>query len=128
MAPLQLNGGAVAVVREFKYLGSLVEATGRIIREIDQRIVQASKAFCSLHSMVFLAHELSLATKRLVYCSVVLGVLLYGAEAWAPTQVLVRELEWVHHYCICGIMGVGRAMQWAKHITNAVFSWLDVLV
>ena len=119
LAPLQLNGGAVEVVREFKYLGSLVEASGRMTGEIDQRIVQASKAFGSLRSAVFLAHDLSLETKRLVYCSVVLGMLLYGAETWAPTQVLVRKLEWFHHHCVHCIMGVGRVVQWAQHITTA---------
>ena len=53
LAPLQLNDGAVEVIREFKYLGSLVEASGRMTGEIDQCIVQASKAFGSLCSAVF---------------------------------------------------------------------------
>ena len=119
LAPLQLNGGAVEVVREFKYLGSLVEASGRMTGEIDQHIVQASKALGSLRSAVFLAHDLSLETKRLVYCSVVLGVLLYGAETWAPTQVLVRKFEWFHRHCVRRIMGVAKAVQWAQHITTA---------
>ena len=119
LAPLQLNGGAVEVAREFKYLGSLVEASGRMTGEIDQHIVQASKAFGSLHSAVFLARDLSLETKRLVYCSVVLGVLLYGVETWAPTPVLVRKLEWFYCGCIHCIMSVGNAVQWAQHITTA---------
>ena len=119
LAPLQLNGGAVEVVRQFKYLGSLVEASGRMTGEVDQCIVQASKAFGSLRSAVFLAHDLSLETKRLVYCSVVLGVLLYGVETWAPTLVLVRKLEWFHRGCIHCIMCVGKAVQWAQHITTA---------
>ena len=113
-----MGGGTVEVVKEFKYLGSLVEATGRMTGEIDQRIVQASKAFDSLRSAVFMAHDLSLETKRLVYCSVVLGVLLHGAETWSPTQALVRKLEWFHRRCIRCIMGVGRAVQWAQRISN----------
>ena len=62
VAPLQLTGGAVEVVRKFKYLGSLVEATDRMTGEIDQHIVQVSKAFDSLCIAVFLAHDLSLET------------------------------------------------------------------
>ena len=65
------------------------------------------------------AFDLSLETKRQVYFSVVLGVLLHGAETWAPTQVLVRKLEWFHRRCVGCIMGVGRAVQWAQHITTA---------
>ena len=57
------------------------------------RLSQVSKAFGSLHSAVFMAHDLSLEIKRLVYCSVVLVVLLYGIEMWTPIEVLVRKLE-----------------------------------
>ena len=78
---------------------------------------QASKVFGGLCSSGFMVHNLSLETKRLVYHSVVLGTLLYGAEAWTPTQVLVRKLETFHHHCIRCIMGVGRTVQWAEHIT-----------
>ena len=53
LAPLQLNGGGVEVVREFKYLGSLVEASGRMIGEIDQRIVQTSKALAVFAVLCF---------------------------------------------------------------------------
>ena len=60
--------------------------------EVDHHFVQASRAFGSLHSAVFMAHDLSVETKRLVYRSVVLRV--YSAETWVPTQVLVRKLEW----------------------------------
>ena len=62
--------------------------------------------------------HLTLETKRLVYHSVMLGVLLYGAETGAPTQVLVKKLEWFHRHCIRCIMGIGRTVQWAKHITT----------
>lgn len=93
MAPLQLGacGGAVEIVKELKYSGSLVEETGRMTGYFDHRIMQASKAFDSLCSSVSMVHNLSLEMKRLVYHSVILGVLSYGAETWTPTQVLVRS-------------------------------------
>ena len=77
MTPLQLSSGSVEIMKE---LGSLVEATGRMTGEVDHRIVQASKAFGSLHSAVFMAHDLSLETKRLVYRSVVLGYMVQKLE------------------------------------------------
>ena len=63
MVPLQLSGGTVEVVKEFKYLGSLVEATGRMTGEVDRHIVQASKAFGSLCSAVFMAYDIGLPTQ-----------------------------------------------------------------
>ena len=54
-----------------------------------------------------------------MYQSVVLGVLLYGAEAWAPTQELVRKLDCFHRHCVCCILGVSRTVQWRDHLTTA---------
>ena len=45
---------------------------------------------------VFAVSDLTLETKRMMYRSVVLGVLLYGAETWAPTQELDSKLNWFH--------------------------------
>jgi len=93
VAPLELGGGSVKVVKELKYLESLIEACGWVSGEINHRIIQASKFFAHLSSLVFLAQDLGLETKRLVYQSMVLCVLLYGAESWAPTQVTARKLK-----------------------------------
>ena len=85
VASLELDGGSVEIVKEFKYLGSLVEAYGGVTREVNRQIAQASKVFGELRNSVFVARDLSIETKRLVYQSAVLGVLLYSAETWAPT-------------------------------------------
>ena len=118
VAPLELGGGSVEVVKEFKYLGSLIEAHGGMTGEANRRIAQASRVFGELHSSVFLVHDLSLETKQLVYQSIVLDALLYGAETWPPTQVTVRKLETFHRRCVRCMMGIGRAVQWAQHITT----------
>jgi len=106
VAPLELGGGSVEVAKEFKYFRSLIEACGGVLGEVNCRITQASKFLVN----VFLAWDLGLETKRLVYRSVVLarvlGVLLYGAESWAPTQVTVRKLESFHCHCVRSIKGI----------------------
>ena len=118
LASLELGGGSVEVVKEFKYLGSLIEAHGRMTGEVTHQIAQASKVLSELRSSVFTACDLSLETKRLGYQSAVLDVLLYGVETWVPTQVLVRKLETFHRHCVRCIMGIGRSMQWAERITT----------
>ena len=77
VAPLQMSGGTVQVVKEFQYLGSLVEAAGGMTGEVEHHIVRASRTFESLCNAVFMDRQLNLETKRLMYCSLVLGVLLY---------------------------------------------------
>ena len=50
------------------------------------------------------------------------GSAVIWCRTGAPIQVLVRKLEWFHHCCIYCILGVGRAVQWAQHVTNAQFA------
>ena len=50
------------VVKEFKYLGSLIEAQGRMTGEVTYGIAQASRIFGELRSSVFTACDLSLET------------------------------------------------------------------
>jgi len=59
-----LGGGSLEVVKESKYLGSLIEARVGMTGEVDHRIAQASKAFGELRNSVFLAGDLSLETKQ----------------------------------------------------------------
>jgi len=44
--------------------------------------------------VVFTASDLTIATNRIVYQSIVLGVLLYyGAKTWTPIQELIGRLD-----------------------------------
>ena len=42
LAPLEPNGSVVKVVKQFKYLGSLVETSGGVVGKVSCRIAQAS--------------------------------------------------------------------------------------
>ena len=75
------------MVEQFKYLGSLVEVRGGEVGKVRGRISQASRAYGSLRDSVFTASHLTMETKRMVYYSVVLGVLRYGAETWALSRI-----------------------------------------
>ena len=74
----------------------MVEACGGIAGEVSCRIAQVSSVFGSLCDSVFTASGLTVETTRMVYRSVVLGILLYGAETWVPTQELVGRLDHFH--------------------------------
>ncbi len=80
MRPLSLGEGEVECVKEFKYLGSIIEDRGGVVKELGERIAKASRAFGALSMPVFRDSNLSLKTKRRVYKAVVIGALLYGSE------------------------------------------------
>ena len=63
------------------YLGSFVETSGSVLSDVQDKVGRACGVFWALCSFVFIviAKSFSLSTKRMVYCSMVLGRLLYGA-------------------------------------------------
>ena len=114
----ELDGGEIECVTDFKYLGSILESKGGVVKEVGKRIAEASCAFGALREPVFKDWNLSLQTKRLVYRGVVLGVVLYGSETWATKRDTTRKLEVFHHRCLRGILGVTAAQQRAEHISS----------
>ena len=106
------------VVQDFTYLGANMSRNGEILREVTGRIARAARAFECLREQVFKNKDLSLATKRAVYRSVVLAVLLYGAETWTMKAVHTRTLNSFHNRCIWTMLGVTRYQQWNEKLTS----------
>ena len=48
-----------------------------------------------------------------------MGVLLYIAETWAPTQDFVGKVDQFHCRCIRCILGISRIVQWKEYLTTA---------
>ena len=110
--------GVWIVVTDVQYLGSLVEAKGGVGKEVCEKIAKASRAFGMLEEPKFRDRNLSLTTKRLVYNSAVLGVLLYGSETWTTTRSTTRKLESFHNQCLRGILGITSEQQRMKKISS----------
>ena len=125
--PLMLNGHAVEVVSEFRYLGTNIHADGRCSRDIESRIAAASRAFGVLSRPVFRDNNLTLATKRTVFEACVLSLLLYASECWVPLQADIAKLSSFYMRCLRTIMGVSRSDVWDFHISNTTIleQWND---
>ena len=117
LAPMLLDGGEVKAVKEFPYLASVVDSSGRLDAEVNRRVAQAIKAFGALRKAVFLDKNQSMTTKRRIYNACVLSVLLYGAECWIPLRRHEKKVNTFHHRCIRTILGISNRQQWSKRIT-----------
>ena len=57
LAPLELDGGVVEVVKQFKYLGLLVEALGGVVGEVSCRILKLL-ALLPVYVILCLLHQI----------------------------------------------------------------------
>ena len=122
LQPINIRGGTIETVTKFKYLGSIIEANGSVQREVENRISKASRVFSALKRPVFADKDLSLATKRLLYRAIVLGVLLYGAETWPAKRDNSRKLEVFHNRCLRSILGISTSRQRSERISSVQVS------
>ena len=66
---------------EFIYLGSAVTRKNDVSLEIKRRITLANRCYYGLNGQL-INRDLSRTTKLILYKTLILPVLLYGAEAW----------------------------------------------
>ena len=113
-----IRGEDIETVADFKYLGAIIEESGGVRKDVEDRIAKASRAFGTLRRSVFEHKDITLSTKRVVYRSEVLGLLLYGAETWVNKRDSSRKFEAFHNRCIRSILGISSAQQQMGHITS----------
>ena len=102
----QVEDGAIEMVSEFTYLGSVVTSDGELNKEVRCRIAKAARVFGCLKEPIFQSKHLSVETKRAVYRAVVLATLLYGADTWTIKAAHVRCMTAFHNRCLRTILGV----------------------
>ena len=96
MSYVHLNNKYVERVLHFRYLGSMISEDGSLTAEISQRIGAAGKAFHKLPRELWTSEDMPLYVKWELYKHLVLSRLLYGAEAWTPTETDVHHIESVY--------------------------------
>ena len=70
------------------------------------RLEKAATVYQMWRQKVFRSRNLSRATKGQVFRSMVMSVLLYGAETWSVTQHDIRRLKTFQMRCLRDIVGV----------------------
>ena len=112
-------GGVVSFTASFKYLGSLIDNCLRDNADVHDRVKSAAAAFGALRESVFGSKRIKLATKKTVYLTLVVNILLYGSECWCLTEALLHRLRVFHHHCVRVMLGVRRSAVWRCRIKTA---------
>lgn len=115
-AEIQLRGGPVKQVAQFKYLGSLVTNDCTFQAEINARIAKAGAAFAKLrHVWDAPSHVFPVGLKSVVYETCVRTVLLFGSESWALPDTLLDRVSVFHKNCLRQVLGVRRCDRHSSH-------------
>ena len=104
--PVIVGFQPLAWVEKFKYLGSIVSSTSSLDAELGRRFQLAGHAFRQLATPFFRQRAIPIRTRVHVYNSLVLAVLLYGAESWALSSAQLQQLEVFHRQRLRMILGV----------------------
>src|SRR3569833_423762 len=105
MHVIQLHGGQVEHVADFRYLGSIKHASVKQDMEISTRRRQAGFALHELYRRVFSDRAVTLETKMRIYKAVVVPILLHdAAESWAPTSAQLHQLDVFNNNCLRRIL------------------------
>ena len=104
---VKMEDTKVPRVKEFKYLGSTVQASGSCEREVKKR-VQAGWNRWRRVSGVICDKRLPARVKGKVYSSVVRPAIVYGLETVADTKKQVEEMEVAEMKMLRFAMGVTR--------------------
>ena len=86
----------------------------RLDIEQDTWMSNPTKAFSEQRKWVWFNKDLSIRTKWVVYCTIVLSIFLYGTQTWTIYKADVQRLHvyMIHH--MCKILNI----EWWQHILN----------
>jgi hypothetical protein len=110
---IKVGSQEVEECQEFCYLGSTINNDGGCDREIVVRLGKANSTFGRL-GRIWASRKISTRVKVRLYNSLVLAVLLYGAETWPMTKSTTRKLEAAHHRWLRKILHI----TWKNKVTN----------
>ncbi|CAH1248420.1 Hypp8134 [Branchiostoma lanceolatum] len=119
--PLIFNLCTVNFVSSFKYLGSTITKTGDVRPEINQRRAQAWAILQSLWEPLWRHRHITQQTKRCVYHSSVMSVLLYSSETWALNSTLEARLNGFDRRALRRITGT----RWHERVSNKELPGVD---
>ncbi|CAB3249816.1 unnamed protein product [Arctia plantaginis] len=90
--PISINGQVITKCEEYKYLGNILHSSGDLEHNIQQSIAAAWLKLREITG-VTCDKKMGVKLKGLFYKAIIMAVLMYGSETWAPTQ---RHVHAIH--------------------------------
>ncbi|VDP47093.1 unnamed protein product [Schistosoma margrebowiei] len=91
--------------KTFTYLGSIIGESGGSDADVKARIGKARAAYLQLRN-IWKSKQLSTNTKIRIFNTNVKTVLLYGAETWRSTKVIIQKIQVFINSCLRKILQI----------------------
>ena len=97
------------MVAHYKHVGTEVAANTSEVADVKARLTKARAAFFALAKKVFSQYIIPENVRLMLFQSLILSILLYGAETWVLTDALESSLNVFYMRCLRRIMRAPRA-------------------
>jgi len=104
---IHINNDRLNQVDDFVYLGGTIANNGSSSNDIKTRIRKAGAAFQRLNN-IWTSKDIRNHTKMQLYQTLILSILLYGAESWTVKKEDENRLRVFEMMCLRRILGVSR--------------------
>ena len=111
--PIMLEGETLEEVKDFRYLGSIVDTHGGTEADVKKRISKARVAFHLLRN-VWKSKVIGETTKIRLFNTNVKSVLLYGAESWRINKTTLIRIQTFVNHCLRRILQI----HWMYRVSN----------
>ena len=108
-----MNGETLEEVKEFKYLGALINSEGTSAKEIKTRLAIALSVMAKL-SQIWKSKDIKTSSKIKLYRTLVISIATYGCESWTLTEEPQRRIQAFEMKCFRRILNIS----YKEHKTN----------
>ena len=110
----------VRLVAQYRHLGGVIHHTGELQREVKLRTALAWQAFNKRRKQVFGSPTVARTDKVLLFDSLVLSVLLYGAGSWCSVEdKALSLLATTYHHMVASMLRPQYKVEEARHLGPA---------
>ena len=109
---IKVKGVQLEQVKEYKYLGSLIEEDMRCIKDIKTRIGMAKTAFWNYKEL--LRRDVKLQLRQRMLDCFVKSVISYGCETWTFTKEIQGRINAFQLWCYRRMLKI----KYSDHVTN----------
>lgn len=106
------NGVPLEKVDTYQYLGTIFCRDGRIDQEVLNRVKKANGVFYSICTTIIGKQEIKKETKIVLFKTIFLPVLMYGAESWTVLDKHVSKITAVEMRYLRRVLGKTRRDRW----------------